>query len=153
MSNFLCFFEKIDFLPNISNCKDLKLPSHYIYTRYLSPHTTMKKFAWSLKYCINGLWFAFRYERNLKIQAWISIVATIIAGFVGFTLREWIVYIFAVILMFGMEIMNSAVEKLADEVTLKHKREIGVIKDLAAAASGMVSLWVAVIRCIFIFVS
>ncbi|NOZ45137.1 MAG: hypothetical protein GXP45_08610 [bacterium] len=35
-------------------------------------------------------------------------------------------------LMFGMEIMNSAVEKLADEVSMKHKKEIGVIKDLAA---------------------
>lgn len=110
----------------------------------------MKKFIRSLWYCRKWIKYAFHYERNLKIQVWLSTIAAIIAWFVGFTEKERIVYIFVVFLMFGMEIMNSAVEMLANEVTMKHKREIWVVKDLAAAASGLVSLGVGIVWLVFL---
>jgi diacylglycerol kinase len=34
---------------------------------------------------------------------------------------------------------------------MKHKREIGIIKDLAAAASAIVSVWVLAIWIVFMF--
>ena len=102
----------------------------------------MKKFAKSIKYAWMGLHFAARFERNFKIQLVLVLILSIIAFFKHFTINQWAVYGFAILLMLAMEIMNSAIEKLADEVTLKHNKEIGIIKDFAAAAVSLVSLGV-----------
>jgi len=111
----------------------------------------MRKFAKSIKYAVAGLHFAARYERNFKIQLILFGVLSIIAAYKPFSIRERALYGLAILLMLGMEIMNSAIEKLCDEVTLKHKREIGIIKDLSAGAVALVSIAALGVWVVFIF--
>jgi len=87
----------------------------------------------------------------IRIQAVLSIVLALISFFVGFGKYEWAIFIFAVFFMFAVETMNSSIEDLADEVTLKHNREIGIIKDLAAGASGLITIGLGILWLIFIF--
>jgi diacylglycerol kinase (ATP) len=53
---------------------------------------------------------------------------------------EWIVQIFAIALVIGIEGMNTAVEKVADFIQPKFDPKIGFIKDISAGAVMLVSI-------------
>jgi len=110
----------------------------------------MKKFVKSIKYGRDGIIFSFLHERNIKIQsAWI-LIAIIINISIKTTSIERMIFTFAAFTMFAIETINSSIEKLADEVTLKHKKEIGLIKDLSAGASGLVTIGMLILWLLII---
>jgi diacylglycerol kinase len=65
-------------------------------------------------------------------------------------LREWVdaaLILFATGLMVAAELFNTAIEALCDFVETRHNEKIGIIKDIAAAATGMVILawWIVLL--------
>ena len=69
-------------------------------------------------------------------NAWIHAAATVLVVIGALLVRvsrlEWALLILAIGLVWAMEALNTAVELLADEVSLEHRQRIGKAKDVAA---------------------
>lgn len=82
----------------------------------------------------------------------IMLVASIILGIITkFNVAEIIILIFLFILDFITETMNSAVEELADRITLERDEKIKRTKDIASAAVYITHLMVAFAILFFAF--
>ncbi|MBB4036903.1 undecaprenol kinase/diacylglycerol kinase (ATP) [Dysgonomonas hofstadii] len=85
-------------------------------------------------YALNGLKVLLREEHNSRIHVGIAVVV-IGAGFLfGISATEWMIVCLLIALVFGLEIMNSAIENLCDYISPEWREAIKKIKDLAAAA-------------------
>jgi len=97
-----------------------------------NPFSFSKRFH-SFKYAFNGLIILIREEHNARIHL-IAAVLAIILGFVlEISLTEWISIFFAIGLVVSLEIINSAIENIADFISPENNKQIKRIKDLAAA--------------------
>lgn len=99
----------------------------------------------SFKYAFNGLRVLMQEEHN----AWIHLFATLCVVVAGILFRisllEWVAVVFAIGLVFSFEIVNTAVENIADFVCPERDDRIKRIKDLAAAAVLVSAITAAVI--------
>jgi diacylglycerol kinase len=98
-----------------------------------------EKFSWrkrltSFKYAFNGLKILIQEEHNARIHVFVA-VCVLVAGFVfRISAGEWIAIILSVGLVLALEMINSAVENMADFVSPEKHSKIKKIKDLAAGA-------------------
>lgn len=71
-------------------------------------------------------------------NAWIHLVATASVVALGFheslNEKEWCVIVLAIALVWVTELINTALEFLADEVSQERRERIGLAKDVAAGA-------------------
>lgn len=81
-----------------------------------------------------GLAWALKTQRNLQVHGF----ATALVGGFGLWLRlatwEWCVVLLAVGLVLAAELLNTAIEVLADRVSKEREEPIRLAKDAAAAA-------------------
>jgi diacylglycerol kinase len=81
-----------------------------------------------------GIFLLIKSERNFQIHI-VALICVCAAGFYFEINRfEWIVIVLTSALVLGLESVNSALEKLCDEVTEERKESIRTIKDTAAGA-------------------
>jgi diacylglycerol kinase len=109
---------------------------------------SIKKRLKSFIYAFNGLRILIREEHN----SWIHIFATFIVVIAGFLLKiskfEWIAIVFAIGFVITLEIINSAIENIADFVSPNKHDMIKKIKDLSAAAVLLSSITALIIGMI-----
>ncbi|HOY14816.1 MAG TPA: diacylglycerol kinase family protein [Saprospiraceae bacterium] len=87
----------------------------------------------SFRFAFNGLKVLFQEEHNSRIHLVIAIVA-IVAGFLcKITSYEWLAILLSLGLVISLEIVNTALEKIADFISPQYDSRIKIIKDLAAA--------------------
>jgi diacylglycerol kinase len=96
----------------------------------LQLHTLPAAFknAWS------GILRFFRLERNGKIQGMVAVVAIAAALWLRMSRFELAFVILCCGLVIGLEMVNSAMEKLCDFVKPDYDPRIGFVKDIAAGA-------------------
>ena len=88
----------------------------------------------SFEFAFNGLKILIREEHNSWIHLF-AVFCVIIAGvFFKISVSEWIYVVFAFGFVIAMEIVNSAIENIADFVSPERHEMIKKIKDLSAAA-------------------
>ena len=105
----------------------------------------------SFGFAFNGLKILFSEEHNARIHL-IAAVIVIIAGFCfHISALEWMAVVLAIGLVITMEIINSAIENMADFVSPERHEMIKKIKDLSAAGV-LVSAVTALIIGLIIFV-
>lgn len=87
-----------------------------------------------------GLAWALKTQRNLQVHA----IAAVLVGIFGIWLQlaewEWCVVLLAMGLVFAAELLNTALEVLADRVSKEREEPIRLAKDAAAAAVLMAAL-------------
>jgi len=88
----------------------------------------------------NGLVFAARSEQAIREELVALLLAIPAAWLVGATLMRRVELICAVGLILVVELLNTAIEKLADRLTLDHDPQIGRVKDISSAAVGVTLL-------------
>lgn len=82
----------------------------------------------------NGIGILIRSERNFQIHS-AAFVLAIGAGFYfDIRLKEFGTILLVSALVFSLEAINTAIEKLCDEVSEERKESIRVIKDVSAGA-------------------
>ncbi|WP_075109752.1 diacylglycerol kinase family protein [Bittarella massiliensis (ex Durand et al. 2017)] len=79
-----------------------------------------------------GLWQALRAERNLRIHLAATALVFSLAPFYPFDRGDWALLFLACGLVWGAELLNTAVERLCDRVCPDRDRAIGWVKDAAA---------------------
>ncbi|POY36006.1 diacylglycerol kinase [Solitalea longa] len=102
----------------------------------------------SFKYALNGLKISFVSEANLKIHLFITIIVVFSGFAVKLSAIEWCVILLCIGMVIGFELINTAIEKLADRVTVEHDPKIGLIKDIAAGAVFLSALIAVIVGAI-----
>jgi diacylglycerol kinase (ATP) len=85
----------------------------------------------------NGLAFAIRSEQAIREELGALVLALPLAWLIGATLMRRIELVAAVGLVLIVELLNTAIEKLADRLTTEHDTQIGRVKDMGSAAVGV----------------
>ena len=85
----------------------------------------------------NGLVFAIRSEQAFREELIALGFAFPLAWLVGSTGMRRVELIAVVALVLVVELLNTAIEKLADRVTTERDPQIGQVKDMGSAAVGV----------------
>ena len=85
----------------------------------------------------NGLAFAIRSEQAVREEIVVLALALPLAWLIGATAIRRIELIAAVVLVLVIELINTAIEKLADRLTTDPDPQIGRVKDMGSAAVGV----------------
>lgn len=98
-----------------------------------------------MKVIISGLYFAVITDFSVAYKLVLSVLFLIIA----FSLRQWVdfeILLMATALVLLAEMFNTTIEALCDFVETQHNEKIKIIKDIAAAATGVAILvWLIVL--------
>lgn len=101
---------------------------------YNDPAFSIRKRIRSFQYGFSGIWLAIRSQHNLWIHIGISILV-IAAGIVVHLSRfEWLIVGVCIGLVITTELLNTAIEFLADALHPDKSEKIMKVKDVAAGA-------------------
>lgn len=95
---------------------------------------SFKKRAKSFRYAFQGIIYFLKTEHNGRIHVFAAVLAIIWSFLYDISSTEWIVVILSIAMVFGFELINSAIEKVADFVSPDKHEAIKRIKDMAAGA-------------------
>lgn len=102
----------------------------------------------SVGFAFKGALLLIRTEASIKIQVFIAIMMTIAGFYFNISTTEWILQLFAIALVLGIEGMNTAIEKISDYIQPEFDVKIGFIKDISAGAVMLVSIAASIIGMI-----
>lgn len=106
----------------------------------------------SFRDAFRGLWYVIKYERNFRIHICMAayvIYFSLVAVLPIATVSKLLICFG---LVFSLELINTAVEKLCDAVTEETDDRIRVIKDVSAAAVLVSAVFAAAVG-LFVFLS
>jgi diacylglycerol kinase len=99
----------------------------------MDPFIDFSKSLRSFRYAAMGIVSLFRHENNAKIH-FLACIFAIIAGYLlHISPIEWCIIVIQIALVWSAEAFNTAIEKLADCVSLEKHPLIKLAKDIAAA--------------------
>ncbi len=102
----------------------------------------------SFRHAIRGVLLVIRTQPN----AWIHLVATLAVVIAGKLLNvsrgEWLALVIAIGLVWTAEALNTAIEFLADEISLERRERLGLAKDAGAGGVLLASIAAAIIGLI-----
>jgi diacylglycerol kinase (ATP) len=85
----------------------------------------------------NGLVFAIRSEQAFREEVAALVLSVPLAWLIADTVMRRVELVAAVVLVLVVELLNTAIEKLADRLTTDHDPQIGLVKDMGSAAVGL----------------
>jgi diacylglycerol kinase (ATP) len=88
----------------------------------------------------NGLIFAFRSEQAIREELVALLLSVPVAWLIGASVMRRVELVCAVALVLVVELLNTAIEKLSDRLTMDHDPQIGRVKDMGSAAVGVTLL-------------
>ncbi|NYT66317.1 diacylglycerol kinase [Alcaligenaceae bacterium] len=99
----------------------------------------------ALRYSQQGLWAACRHEAAFRQELVLTLFLVPVAFWLSRSLGELLLLLGSLVLLLVVELLNSALEALADAITLDHHPLIGRAKDLGSAAVMLTLLFGAVV--------
>ena len=88
----------------------------------------------------NGLRAAARSEAAIREELIIILLSIPAAYFIATTRARAVELILVLMFLLVVELLNTAIEKLSDRLTLDHDEQIGRVKDMGSAAVGIALL-------------
>ena len=112
----------------------------------------MKKQSWAFSFrcALNGIFYALSTQRNMRVHALMTLVVLGWGWYFSISRLEWVALILTIGMVLTAELINTALEKAVDLITLKRHPLAGLAKDLAAGAV-LVTAIIAVIVGVLIF--
>jgi diacylglycerol kinase (ATP) len=102
---------------------------------------------------LRGLTCGIQRERAVRQEVIVFIISLPIGAFVAPSIAWYAAMIGVLLATLAVELLNTAIEKLADRITLDHDVRIGMVKDYGSAAvfcmlclSGLVWLSACAVR-------
>ena len=94
---------------------------------------SIKRLAKSFGYAFAGFKKSFKEEANMKIHVMMAFLVIICAFLFKVSRIEWIILLFAIVLVIASELLNTSIENLVDLVCKEQNNKAGLIKDVSAA--------------------
>ena len=89
----------------------------------------------SFRYAFNGLKMLIKEEHNARIHLFAAICVVVAGIIFRISTFEWIIIIACIGWVFVTELINSAIENMADLISKEKSEAIKKIKDLSAGAA------------------
>ncbi len=109
------------------------MQSNAVNENIMSNKFSVKKRLKSFKHAFNGLLILLREEHNSRIHFLAMIFAVVLGLVLKVASIEWICIVISIGLVISLELVNSAIENLADFASQEKHELIKKTKDLAAA--------------------
>lgn len=105
---------------------------------------------WPAKFAdaFRGLVTALRTQSSFAVHLLATVVVVIAAGVLHISATEWCLFVFACVSVLSMEMINTALERLAAAVHPQHSPLVGQALDIASGAVLVASLGAAIIGAI-----
>ena len=94
----------------------------------------LERIAKALGYSLAGLKAAYKNEAAIRQETWLMVIFLPLAFYVGQTNIERILLVGATLLVYIVELLNSAVEAAVDHTSLEAHSLAGRAKDIGSAA-------------------
>ncbi len=114
------------------------------------PMSYLKKRSNAFKAAFAGLNQAFKSEPHLKIHLIFTVIVIIAGIYFSISKPEWFAVGLCIALVISLELINSAMEKMCDLYSKEYDPRIKYIKDVAAGAVLVASIFAAVTG-VFVF--
>ena len=102
----------------------------------------------SIKYVFKGIKILITSEDSIKAQFFIGLFAVVLGFIFDISLNEWMIQLTLTGMVLVAEALNTSVEKIADFIHPDFNKKIGVIKDIAAGASGFAAIISLIVGCL-----
>jgi diacylglycerol kinase (ATP) len=111
----------------------------------------IKKICNGLMYSCNGLKAAFKRDHSFRLEILALPFLIVLLAFLPGSYFRKILMFASYLLIPCLELLNTAIEKLADRITTDHDLAIGFVKDAASAAVmfGIVLVVIIWIGCLW----
>ena len=93
-----------------------------------------KRLAAATSYSLNGLAAAWKNEASFRLEVVLGALLVPIAAWLAPTLLQAMILVGAIVFVWLVELVNSAIEALADAVSIERHPLIGRAKDIGSAA-------------------
>lgn len=103
----------------------------------------MKKRIDSFKYALKGIRTVFRTETNMKIHVLIATLVVVCGFIFSISLTEWMICLLCFGMVICAEMINTALENMVDLVSPEKNKTAGKVKDIAAGAVLVTSVFAA----------
>lgn len=104
-----------------------------------------KNFLKGVGYCLEGISYTFKNEKNFKIEIFMGILAVILSCLLKITLLEWIIVVVLITFVLVLELLNTAFESVVDLYTQEYNKTAKAVKDVSAATVLIASLFSLVV--------
>ncbi|MDR2824210.1 MAG: diacylglycerol kinase family protein [Prevotellaceae bacterium] len=85
-------------------------------------------------YAFKGIFAAFKSETHLKVHTVIALTVCFLGFVFNISATEWAICLLCIGLVIGMELLNTAIEKVVDLISPQYNALAGAAKDIAASA-------------------
>jgi diacylglycerol kinase len=108
----------------------------------------LSAFVRGFAHAFRGIGVGLRTQRNLRVHAFATLLAVALGFWLEIAAWEWCVVVAACGAVWAAELLNTAIERLSDRVTLERDEIIRDVKDAAAGAVLVTSIAAAVLGLI-----
>lgn len=108
----------------------------------------MKHRIHSFKNAIRGIRMVIKSEKNMQIHLVVAVLVLIAGWLFNINTTEWLLCLLCFGLVFGAEMVNTAIETLVDLISPQKHELAGKAKDMAAGAVLLCALFAACIGLI-----
>ena len=105
----------------------------------------------SFNYAISGILAALKLEKSLRIHYIAAIVVVIASTLFNLSRIEFMILLFAVVLVVILEMVNTAIEKTVDMITKEYHPLARVVKDISAGAVLIATFNAAIVGYLLFF--
>jgi diacylglycerol kinase len=102
----------------------------------------------ALKIAVIGIQGLFSESRNARIQLVIFLLVLVAGSIVGLNRFEWLWLLIASAIVLALEAVNTSIELLADVYTLEFNLKIKQVKDIAAGAVLIASIFALIVGAV-----
>ncbi|MFA7653974.1 MAG: diacylglycerol kinase [Candidatus Magasanikbacteria bacterium] len=95
-----------------------------------------------------GIRFAFKNEQNFRVQIFTAVAVLVLMFYWPLKIWERILLLLLILMVLGMELLNTAIEKFSDLLVPRLHQQVSIIKDVMAAAVLITSVGAAVVGMI-----
>lgn len=117
-------------------------------SNFLKDKEDETKLTFSFKYAFEGIITTIKEERNMFIHFLIAIIVVITGIYVRLSLNEWFICLLLFVLVFSLELINTAIENTVDLVATKKNKKAKIAKDAAAGAVLIAAIFASIIGII-----
>ena len=104
----------------------------------------------AFEFAFAGIWNGFKKEIHLKIHLFVAFLVIAAGMYFKITRTDWIVVIGCCCIVIAAELINTAIEKTCDLISVEYHPAIKYIKDVSAGAVLILSIGSSIIGC-FVF--
>lgn len=105
----------------------------------------------SFKYAFEGIYFAFKYNQNIRIHFAIAVIVIILSILLGVSAFEMGILGIMILLVISTEMINTSIEEMANLITREHREEAKIAKDVAAGMVLLTSIGAVIVGVLIFF--